>query len=206
LGNRHIFNPDNADCLRFGFNVCILAQEGESMTCIAGLIDNDKVYIGGDSAGISNYDLTIRNDPKVFKNGSFLFGFTSSFRMVQILRFKFKPPYHKPEINAEEFMTTEFIDAVRQCLKENGYAEINNNQETAGTFLVGYQNSLFIIDSDYQVGISHFNFAAVGCGAPYALGSLNSTSGNPEERIKKALETAERFSAGVRGPFKIEVI
>lgn len=173
------------------------------MTCIAGLIDGDQVYIGGDSAGVAGYDLTVRADPKVFKNGSFLFGFTSSFRMGQLLRFKFKPPYHKPETSIEEYIMTDFIDAVRQCLKEGGYATINNNEETAGAFLVGYRGNIFMIDSDYQVGISLDKFAAVGCGAAYALGSLNSTSDKPEDRIYKALETAERFSAGVRGPFTI---
>jgi ATP-dependent protease HslVU (ClpYQ) peptidase subunit len=174
------------------------------MTCIIGLIDNDKVYMGGDSAGIAGYDLTIRADPKVFVNGSFLIGYTSSFRMGQLLRFKFKPPYHKPEICIEEYMMTDFIDAVRQCFKDNGYTEINNNRETAGTFLVGYKGRLFTVDSDYQVGESLNKFDAVGCGGSYALGSLNSTIGEPEERIKKALETAEKFSAGVRGPFVIE--
>jgi ATP-dependent protease HslVU (ClpYQ) peptidase subunit len=173
------------------------------MTCIVGLIDNDKVYMGGDSAGVAEYDLTTRADPKVFANGSFLIGYTSSFRMGQLLRYKFKPPYHRPEISIEEYMMTDFIDAVRQCFKDNGYAEVNNNRETAGIFLVGYRDRLFMIGSDYQVGESLNKFDAVGCGGVFALGSLNSTAGDPKERIRKALETAEKFSAGVRGPFVI---
>jgi hypothetical protein len=173
------------------------------MTCIAGLIDGGKVFMGSDSAGVAGYDLTLRADPKVFTNGSFLIGYTSSFRMGQLLRFKFKPPYHKPETGIDEYMMTDFIDAVRQCFKDNGYAEVKNNQETAGTFLVGYKGRLFTIDSDYQVGESLNKFDAVGCGGVFALGSLASTTGDPKERMQKALETAERFSAGVRGPFVI---
>jgi ATP-dependent protease HslVU (ClpYQ) peptidase subunit len=47
------------------------------MTCIAGVAHEGKVWIGGDSAGVGGYDLTVRADAKVFTNGEFLFGFTS---------------------------------------------------------------------------------------------------------------------------------
>lgn len=57
------------------------------MTCIIGYNDkeNEKIYMIGDSAGVSNLDVTVRSDKKVFFNGDFLFGFTTSFRMGQIL-------------------------------------------------------------------------------------------------------------------------
>ena len=51
------------------------------MTCIVGLIDGRRVWMGGDSAGVSGLDITVRADAKVFRNGDFLIGFTSSFRM-----------------------------------------------------------------------------------------------------------------------------
>lgn len=34
------------------------------MTCIVGLVEASNIYIGGDSAGVSGYDLTIRADSK----------------------------------------------------------------------------------------------------------------------------------------------
>ena len=55
------------------------------MTCIVGLIHEDKVYIGADSAGAANGNITIRKDKKVFKVGEFIFGCTSSFRMIQLI-------------------------------------------------------------------------------------------------------------------------
>ena len=57
------------------------------MTCIVGLIDGRRVWMGGDSAGVSGLDITVRADAKVFRNGDFLIGFTSSFRMGQLLAF-----------------------------------------------------------------------------------------------------------------------
>ena len=63
--------------------------KGENMTCIVGLVDNGKIYMGGDSAGVSNLDIRIRADQKVFKTGEFIMGFTSSFRMGDLLKYDF---------------------------------------------------------------------------------------------------------------------
>lgn len=176
------------------------------MTCIAGLIHNGKVYIGGDSAGVAGYDLAVRADKKVFRNGDFAMGFTSSFRMGNLLQHTLTPPRRHPDDDVHKFMVNEFVDAVRACLKKGGYASKENETEEGGTFLVGYEGRLFTIHSDYQVGEGLDGFAACGCGESYALGSLYTSKGSPRARITKALETAERFSAGVRGPFHIEVV
>lgn len=51
-----------------------------------------------------------------------------------------------------------------------------------------------------------FGYAAVGCGEEIARGALFATRAaklRPEKRAVVALEAAERFSAGVRGPFKV---
>jgi ATP-dependent protease HslVU (ClpYQ) peptidase subunit len=179
------------------------------MTCIVGLIDNGTVYIGGDSAGCSGFDLNIRADEKVFRNGPFVMGFTTSFRMGQLLRYKLEPPAHPYDIDGllmdtRKYMSTIFIDAVRKCLKDGGYACKENEQETGGTFLVGYRGELFFIDSDYQVGKTIDNFNSVGCGNSIALGAMYATVGKgPKERIQIALEAAERYNAGVRRPFVV---
>ena len=175
------------------------------MTCIVGLVDSNKVYIGGDSAGVAGLDMTVRADQKVFRNGPMLFGFTSSFRMGQLLRYAFEVPDHDPRTDVDKYMVTTFIDAVRGCLKSGGYARKINEEESAGVFLVGYQGQLYRVDSDYQVGEAVDAFDAVGCGANFALGVLYATQGQlSRERIQKALEAAGHFSAGVRGPFVVE--
>jgi ATP-dependent protease HslVU (ClpYQ) peptidase subunit len=56
--------------------------------------------------------------------------------------------------------------------------------------------------SDYQIARPGDEFAAVGCGEDIALGAMYATRHlPPAKRIEMALEAAERFSAGVRGPF-----
>ena len=99
---------------------------------------------------------------------------------------------------------TTFIDAVRDCLKTGGWAKKDDEREEGGTFLVGVKGRLFTVEDDYQVGASADGYAAVGCGSEIALGALFATARtrmSPERRLTVALEAAERFSAGVRGPF-----
>jgi hypothetical protein len=175
------------------------------MTCIVGLIDKGTIYMGGDSAGVGGYSLMIRADSKVFRNGDFIMGFTSSFRMGDLLRYKFSPPLHDPKMDVRAYMATAFVDAVRQCFKDGGYAQKDKDQEAGGMFLVGYKGRLFYIGEDYQVGESLCGYDAVGCGLDIARGALFATQGrDPEERIMTALRAAEMFSAGVRGPFHLE--
>ena len=178
------------------------------MTCIVGYLDKKtkKVTIGGDSAGVAGLDITIRKDKKVFKVGEFIIGCTSSFRMIQLLRFSFKPPEIKSK-NIYEYMCTDFINAVRECFKDGGYLQkYSDGDEKGGTFLVAYKNRLFRIENDFQVAESLNGIDAVGCGANYALGSLyilTKQNLTPKEKVLKSLETASLFSAGVSKPFVI---
>jgi len=175
------------------------------VTCIVGLVDGGRVWIGGDSAGTSGWDLAIRADRKVFRNGPYVMGFTTSFRMGQLLRHGFEPPVPpEPLADLEAFMATTFIDAVRERLKAGGWAAKNSEREGGGTFLVGVRGRLFEVEEDYQVGERRGGFAAVGCGAQVAHGALFATPDHlAPDRVLLALVAAERFSAGVRGPFSI---
>ena len=99
------------------------------ITCIVRLEFDGKVWIGADSAGVAGYSLVIRADEKVFIKNDFIFGFTDSFRMGQLLRYRFEPPKHHPDDDLMEFMSTDFIDAVRKCFKDYGFAEKKDEVE-----------------------------------------------------------------------------
>jgi len=177
------------------------------MTCIVALVDENIVWMGADSAGVSGMSLTVRKDPKIYRVGEMLFGFTSSFRMGQLIGYKLELPVHEADISTERYMNTSFIDALRDTLKDGGYARTKDGAEEAGNFLVGYRGRIFNINSDYQVGENLVDYDSVGCGSDIALGSLFSTSSRgPEDRIRIALEAAEAFSGGVRKPFLIDSI
>lgn len=176
------------------------------MTAIVGLEHGGKVYIGADSAGTNGWlQQTIRADEKVFVTGEFVMGFCGSFRMGQLLRYKLNVPERVPSKDDDyAFMCTSFIDAVRQCLKDGGYAKEVHGVESGGTFLVGYNGTLYKVESDFQVGRSTVSYVAAGCGDDLALGAMAASAlKDPTKRIEQALEIASRFSAGVGGPLKV---
>lgn len=173
------------------------------MTCIVGLVDKGKVYIGGDSAGVAGTHIQNRKDVKVFTNGPFVMGFTTSFRMGQLLHYSLKIPSKiKPRQDEMEYMVNVFIPAVQKCLKDGGWV---NDGKQCGNFLVGFNGRLFEVHEDYQVGEVHDPFNAVGCGEQYAKGAMmcNGHIKDPIKRLTNALECAAHFSAGVQGPFVI---
>lgn len=178
------------------------------MTCIVGMVDGKDVIVGGDSAGVAGWSLHIRADSKVFVSHGFIYGFTSSFRMGQLLRYKFIPPEMKGT-NLDEYMRTAWIDAVRRCLADGGFAKKENGVETGGTFLVGHKGRLFCVYEDFQVAECSDEYAAVGCGTDIASGAMfamKEMRKTAHWKITKALEAAVNHSAGVRGPFEVVVL
>ena len=191
------------------------------MTCIIGYIDKeqDKIFIGADSAGVSSSSLSIRKDPKVFIRDGYIFGFTSSFRMGQLLMSKklVLPKFKKIEGEGEPdlflFMIDEFIPIIRSFFKENGFSRIESNEESGGVFLVGFKNKLFKIEGDFQICENLVCYDACGCGAELALGCISGIESlkqsfkiSVEFIINKALEVSEQWNSAVRGPFLIKSI
>lgn len=174
------------------------------MTAIAGFASDGKVWIGGDSAGVGGLTLTVRADEKVFENRGFLFGFTTSFRMGQLLRYSFTPPAKKEGQDLMAYMVMDFVDAIRTTLKTGGFATVKDGADHGGTFLVGHAGRLFYIDSDFQVGETLDGIETCGAAQDVAKGALWAASGSPEERVRAALTAAERYNAAVRGPFVIK--
>ena len=89
-------------------------------------IGTANIVLGGDSAGSAGPELRIRADPKVFLVGGYAIGFTTSFRMGQILRFGLELPEPPAASNTEEierFLVTTFVPTVRQAYADHGFAK-----------------------------------------------------------------------------------
>jgi ATP-dependent protease HslVU (ClpYQ) peptidase subunit len=183
------------------------------MTCIVGLIDNDIVYIGGDSASCAECSIQIIKTPKVFKKGGLLLGVSGSPRLQDVLQYNFDFP---EDVTSEplEYLNRDFVPALRECLAENGVLEVENEIESSESWvLVGYKKRLFILESNFHVAESNKSYDAVGCGASEAMGSLHTLESideicdtswfYPEMKIKIALEASAEFNCHVRGPFVV---
>lgn len=166
------------------------------MTVIAGLIDKGRVYIGGDSAAVSETDVQIRADKKVFRAGEYLIGFAGSWRFGQLLQYNFVPPSNRdPDPFAH--MVRRIVPAIRSATNEAG-------EDDTAALLVGFDGRLYRIDTDYQVAEPLFGYDAIGEGAAYALGSLFGDGRPPALRVEFALAAAEEFCSSVRGPLYVE--
>ena len=175
------------------------------MTVIVGVAQEGKVFIGGDSASVSGYQVEPILD-KVFKNNGYLFGTAGSIRMKQLLHYSLVPP--KPVGDLDRFMAIDFINAIRKCLKDGGHATLDKNEEAFnGAFLVGVNGILFRVSNDFQVvPYRKLNYTAVGAGDNFAIGSLHSTSKfdfSGSDKVRLALQAATQFSGAVCAPFKI---
>ncbi len=176
------------------------------MTCIVGLVEKGVVWMGGDSAASGGLSIETRADQKVFVNGPMVFGFTSSFRMGQLLEHALHVPEQLPSRTDMAYLVTDFVDAVRALYRERGFMGRDAERDAGGTFLLGYRGALYTVCDDFQVARTLYPYAAVGCGAELALGAMYVTASqkrDPAARIKGALAAAAEFSAAVRAPFHV---
>ena len=174
------------------------------MTCIVGIAEQGRVYLGGDSAGVSRQELTLRADSKIFRVQDFLIGCTWSFRMSQLLQYRLQPPAYSPKEGVERYLCTHFMDEVRRCFKEGGCARKEHEAEAGGTFLLGFRGRIFTIYSDYQLSESLDGYQAIGTGDEVALGVLYATAQTdmaPKERLALALQAASHHIISVAAPF-----
>ena len=182
------------------------------MTCIIGLEYSGGVILGGDSfAGGASETGSVQDStaiPKVFRVGDYGFGFTSSFRMGDLLRYNLELPTMGalPESCIHRHIVTAVIPAIRECLKNGGYAgQLTGGQEQGGSFLLAARGCIFEVQPEYSVIRYQHGYASVGAGCYLAMGALAATSPkmDPRKRVKMALTVAEKHSPFVKAPFHI---
>lgn len=186
------------------------------MTVIVGIQTNEAVYIGADSVGVAGHLKQQSANPKVFQNGPMLIGYTSSFRMGQLIEHVLQVPEHPEDMPTMRYMVSVFIPALRKCLVDGGYTRIESNQEVGGCFLVGYLGRLFDIQPDFQVHEYADGYAATGSGQDFALAAIYGMTKDWGKRpfkgvserdahsvIECAIKAAEKFCTSVEGPVQI---
>lgn len=177
------------------------------MTCVVGLVDKGTVYIGVDSAAVQGWTRRQSRVAKVFRRGPFLIGYTTSFRMGQLLQHHLDVSAQEPGQDDVAYLVTHFIEKARALFKDKGFTKVEANTEKGGQFLVGYRGRLYTVESDFQVGEHEEGYDAIGSGADFALGAMAALDRQkPRARIGRALEIAAHFNMGVCGPFTVEAL
>lgn len=181
------------------------------MTCIVGLVEKDKLWIGADSIGTRGNESTVLASPKVFQNGSFLFGCAGSPRHAQILRTSlFNPPKQKDKQSDLEYLIIDVVGHIRSIFAEQGALEqvLVKTDQHASEYLIGYGSRIWMLENNFQLIDSVEPFGAVGCGSQYAKAVLGALEHNDfgkgfsaKKKLEIALVEAERNDPFVRGPF-----
>jgi ATP-dependent protease HslVU (ClpYQ) peptidase subunit len=173
------------------------------VTVIVGIQTNEGAYIAGDSACVSDYDLFLRAEPKIFRHGDFIMGTAGGGRLLDVAKYDLRLPV--PEEDTDNFMRTVFIDTLRDAIHKSGSIRSEEGAERFdGNYLVAFGSKLYIVLSDFSIHTPLQDYAAIGAGAPVALGTMYATEGlisDPVERLQVAVHAAEVFNASVRGPF-----
>ncbi len=173
------------------------------MSCVIGLVDKKKVYLGSDGvASTEDGDSRPIDAIKIFKRGSYLFGFAGSIRTGQIIQ---RGRYRLPKT------IWGWPDIIREQITKKG-AMTSQEQAELQTcnFIVGYKNKLYEILADFQLNeINEKGYTAIGSGSSIAFGSLFTSDGlnfTPEQRIYLALNAAAEFARSCGPPYTIKVL
>lgn len=173
------------------------------MTCIVGIEHEGGALLAADSMSSDYYSADISTVPKLLRVGDYVFGFTSSWRMGDLLRYHvaFRPA---PQRNLHRHVVTHVIPGIRECFKQGGFATQKEGAEVGGEFLIAVRDTVFRVSPDYMVGRSAHGYDSVGSGAKTALGALSATDGmEPKARAKAALAAAEKHTCHVRRPWRL---
>jgi hypothetical protein len=190
------------------------------MTVIVGIVDNGKIWMGGDRCASSPNVKALLAAPKVFIKQvgirapatlvvpplPVLFGWCGSPRIGQLLQHCDMPCI--PEEGVMHWVTITLPDHVRALCKNHGVLRSENGLDTMAVnsaLLIGIYGQLFQMEENLQVIQNMEQEDAAGSGAEYALGSLYTTRRMelaPKYRVELALESALQ-NPFVAGPFDI---
>jgi hypothetical protein len=160
--------------------------------------------MGSDRAGSDGWSIGNVEAPKVFANGPLLIGYTTSFRMGQLLQHALVPPTQTLTWDVDRWVAVDLMNAVRETYDANGWDETDSGKHVGGNFLLAVSGRCYEIQSNYSFIRTVTGEYAIGSGEMFALGSLHSTrGGDPRQRVLAALEAAAERSPSVAGPFDV---
>jgi len=174
------------------------------MTCIIGLEQDGKVYVGADSFVGEEWTRKEQAiNPKIFKKNGMLIAGTGEARALQIA--KYLVEFDEVEKFDEQYVVENIAEKIRLKFKDIGYSEIKDNREKSAThFLIAYKDKMFVISGGYALTRSKDGITCMGAGEEFAYGAMKALENlKPENRIKKSLEIASYYSNYVFPPFVI---
>jgi ATP-dependent protease HslVU (ClpYQ) peptidase subunit len=174
------------------------------MTCLIGVVQDGKTYIGTDGYATSE---DCERKPivcrKLFVSDKYLVAFAGHIRTGQLLypESGFEFPKDIYQIPNHMYLWLREFEAVGKDEAQMSFIQSN--------FLIATKDKLYEILMDLSISEidPECGFTAMGSGCPYAMGSLHTSAtthkDNPILRIKMALSAATEFIKNVGPPYQI---
>ncbi len=164
------------------------------MTCIAAVTANGYLTIAGDSQGSvpGTWQMYDRRDEKVFALTDWMgVGFTTSYRLGQIVRYHLPPLDEPTTLDRHAWMVSRFVPELRGALRQHGWVKAENGRDEGGTMIVSIRSDIFVIYDDFQVAQPALPFCAIGAGGDVATGYLQAAMETPlADRSRRAARAA----------------
>ena len=184
------------------------------MTTIAAVQGNGWAVVGFDSRVSDDsrmYQLP-KNQGKVVRNGSYLLGAAGDMRAINLLAYVLQPPTPQPDLELpalDKFVSTKFVPALKKCFDEAQYGE---KGEHDSSILAVVNGVIYDIGSNYDWCRDAYGIYAVGTGAQFAMGALNSmaegkkrTLSSTRDMVTAAVNIACRLDSNSAPPVNLLV-
>lgn len=177
------------------------------MTCVIGYVDTKgNSHIVADSAGtdVTYHNRSDLNETKIFQKGDMLIGYTTSFRMGQILEHCVAFPERSEGLSDFEYLVKELVPTIRKAFVDEKY--ISDSDKYGGVFIIVWNGKVYEIQSDFAVLSHSRRFASCGSGYTQAQGYMAAclrhgilTDSNVEKVMRSAIEAIANFNITVSG-------
>ena len=169
--------------------------------------------MGGDSASVSGDIHVPRAEAKVLRKDGSVFGFSGTWRFVQIVTHSWKLPPRPTGRSLERYALRQIVPGLQDVLVEAGFLHVEDGVQTIperSAFMFGSGGELVAVYADFQVanrGESDPSYAALGSGWEVALGALYKRwpprKGQEKAVLRLSLAAAEHHVTTVQKPFSI---
>ena len=174
------------------------------VTCIVGIANEGKVYIGSDRGASDDSSIISMCRPKVHVKQDWIFGYAGDIGTAQLLEFAELPELEEDD-DPYRVLRLDVVEELRSLIESHGTMP-NDKEDNSASFLIGAKGRLFELStSDWSV--IEIEETAIGSGGTFALGSLHTTKQFPVAlpiyRIEQALNAAITYSPTCQGPIDI---
>ena len=188
------------------------------MTIIVGIVDDNKVYMGCDSAISGENSINYLSESKIISKGvngtsdSLLIGVAGTLRGLQLLKYQWNPPKHNGGTPDEKYIYVNVLNSIKDLFTEHSHgAYVDEQSMCEDNYMIGYKGELYMIDFNYQVIQVTTPYCCIGSGEKYAYGALKAMYNHEapydevdiKNMIKEVIKISSDFCPTVGGDVKI---